>query len=86
MNGTTTDNTTRLLDELNNMFTYHMAEGEQPLKYAAIRGQCLELAQLIVALCPAGKERAEAILRLNEVMFWANAAVARKLSDHAAQV
>ena len=70
-------NEVELLARLRNMFEYHMAEGEQPLKYAAVRGQCLELAQLIVALCPESEERNKALERLNETMFWANAAVAR---------
>ena len=72
-----TAETSSLLEKLENQFTYHMAEGEQPLKYAAVRGQCLELAQLIVALCPDSSERDIAVERLNEVMFWANGAIAR---------
>lgn len=72
-----TAETSSLLRELENQFTYHMAEGEQPLRYAAVRGQCLELAKLIVVLCPESTERDIAIERLNEVMFWANGAIAR---------
>lgn len=65
------------LEELENRFIYHMAEGEQPLKYAAIRGQCLELAKMIAALCPESRERSLAFTALEEAMFWANASVAR---------
>lgn len=63
--------------KLENQFMYHIAEGTQPLQYATVRGECLELARLIVVLCPESEERDQAIKRLNEVMFWANAAVAR---------
>lgn len=66
-----------LLAKLENQFMYHMAEGAQPLKYATIRGQCLELAQMLVALCPESEERDIAVRKLNETMFWANASVAR---------
>ena len=65
------------LTDLENRFMYHMAEGEQPLKYAAIRGQCLELAKMIAALCSESRERSIAFTHLEEAMFWANASVAR---------
>lgn len=67
-----------LMTELENQFKYHMAEGEQPIQYAAIRGACLDLAKLIAAICPDSLERDVAFERLNEVMFWANASVARR--------
>jgi hypothetical protein len=73
---------TDLMAKLENQFMYHIAEGAQPLKFATIRGECLELAQLLVALCPVCEERDEAIRKLNEVMFWANAAVARHDGSH----
>lgn len=63
--------------KLENQFMYHIAEGTQPLQFATIRGECLELARMIVVICPDGEEREQAIRRLNEVMFWANAAIAR---------
>lgn len=64
--------------KLDNQFKYHIAEGAQPMQFATIRGECLDLARIIVVICPDCEEREQAILRLNEVMFWANAAIARE--------
>lgn len=72
------DNNTELIIRLERMFTFHPAEGAQPLQYATIRGECLDLAKLIAVLLPDCEEREQAFLRLNEVMFWANAGVARR--------
>lgn len=64
--------------ELENRFRYHVAAGEQPLKFAAIRGECLGLARLMAVLIPEGRERDIAIEKLEEAMFWANAGIARE--------
>lgn len=69
--------TTELVHRLEQMFTFHPAEGAQPLQYATVRGECLDLAKLIAVLLPDCEEREMAFMRLNEVMFWANAGVAR---------
>lgn len=64
--------------ELENMFTYHPATMEQPGLYGAVRANCLQLAKELTALCPASEELRLAIWKLNEVMFYANASIARK--------
>ncbi|WP_330435935.1 MULTISPECIES: Acb2/Tad1 domain-containing protein [Streptomyces] len=65
-------------DELTRRFTYHPpATPERAVAHATMRGACAGLAATIVDLCPAGREQALAITKLEEAMFWANAAIAR---------
>ncbi len=60
-----------------NNFTYHAPKPGQPEKYEAIRAKAKEFAYLIEELTPKCREQSVAITKLEEVMFWANAAVAR---------
>lgn len=64
--------------ELEARFTYHAPSGDQPERYVAIRDQAKSLAQTIVASTPASREQALAITALEEAVFWANAAIARR--------
>ena len=77
MNDEANGENTELLSALENQFKFHPAEGTQPLQYATVRGQCLDLAQLIAVIVPDCWEREQAFKKLNEVMFWANAGIAR---------
>lgn len=63
--------------KLENNFSYHEPKGDQQVRYAAIREECLQLASCISLLCPNSRERALALTKLEEVMFWANASIAR---------
>jgi hypothetical protein len=58
-------------------FTYHPPKTGQPEKYEKIRSQALKLAELLCDLCPECRERSLAITKLEEVVFWSNAAIAR---------
>lgn len=64
--------------DLVNRFNYHPAKTED-IKYAhgRIRGLCLNLAIEFDEELPEGREKALAITKLEEAMFWANAAIAR---------
>lgn len=46
-------------------------------KFIAIRSKCADLALHINDNIPEGREKSLAITHLEEVMFWANAAIAR---------
>ena len=64
--------------DLNNRFEYHPPTSDGiALNHQAIREECKNLAQFIDALIPEGREKALAITKLEEAMFWANAAIAR---------
>lgn len=63
--------------ELNNRFVYHPPTPEKKTKHEDIRVRCEELAHAINALLPEGREKSLAITKLEEVMFWSNAGIAR---------
>lgn len=63
---------------LENNFSYHAPKSdEQKGLYEEIRGCCKHLAAYLLDNCPESRERSVALTKLEEVMFWANAAVAR---------
>jgi hypothetical protein len=62
---------------LDKVFTYHAPEGDQPARYVALRDRAREYAELVIRLAPASRERSLAMTKLEEVVFWANAAIAR---------
>ena len=63
--------------ELEKRFTYHQPKGNQPEKYEVIRGRAKQLAELINDITPDSREKSVAITKLEEVVFWANASIAR---------
>ena len=63
--------------KIENTFTYHATKGDQCERYQAIREKAKEFAYLITEKCPDSREKSVAMTKLEEVMFWANAAIAR---------
>lgn len=57
--------------------TYHPPKNGQAERYAAIRSRAADLADLLVTLCPPSREKSLAQTHLDEVVFWANASIAR---------
>lgn len=66
-----------LIERIERNFTYHPPRADQGVRYERMRAHAKALAQLIVETCPDGRERALAITKLEEVIFWANASIAR---------
>ena len=64
-------------NDLANRFTYHSPDEERAKKHAHIREQCFSLSNLLDSYLPDGREKSLAITKLEEVMFWANASIAR---------
>lgn len=58
-------------------FSYHAPREGQPEIYGQLRAQAKDLAYLVAALVPAGRERSLAMTKLEECVMWANAGVAR---------
>jgi hypothetical protein len=70
--------------DLKNRFTYHPPkEPERPgplpqrLRYEEIRGRALQFAEILNSHCPDSRELELAITKIEEAVFWANAAIAR---------
>ncbi len=70
-------------EELTTRFTYHPPGGNQAERYSFIRAEAGDLATLIVENTPESREQSLAITKLEEVVFWANAAIARRDVDGA---
>ena len=68
------------MDDLRRRFTYHAPKENQPQKYENIRKNALAFADLIDKMCPDSREKSLAITHLEEVVMWANAAIARNES------
>ncbi len=63
--------------DIEKSFTYHPPKEGQPKKYEAIRNKAKELAYLIEESCLPSRERSVAMTKLDEVVMWANASIAR---------
>ncbi len=64
--------------DIDNRFAFHPASTEEKRnEHTSIREHCRELASFINEKVPEGREKSLAITHLEEVMFWANAAIAR---------
>lgn len=69
---------TMTVADLENRFAYHAPKNDVVVaKHSGVREHCLELAKFINEVAPESREKSLAITKLEEVMFWANAAIAR---------
>ena len=64
--------------DIDNRFTYHAPTEGQPVLYRDVRAAARQLAEFYNEVCPEGREKSLAITHLEETVFWANAAIARK--------
>lgn len=64
--------------DLERKFTYHPATPEKALRFTVLREHAKAFGMLIKEACPDGRERAIAITKLEELIMWANAAIARE--------
>ncbi len=61
---------------LDNWFTYHKPEADQPARYEELRAAGKTLAETIVRLTPACADQTVAIRHVRDAVFNANAAIA----------
>lgn len=68
-------------DELARRFNYHAPNTEKKVnRHAGVRAVLQNAAEEIIELTgPSTREQAVAITKLEEAMFWANAAIAREI-------
>lgn len=65
-------------EQLENWFTYHSPEGDQPQKYEAIRNAAHNLAKVIRDNTPESADQTAAIRLVRQASQTANAAIACK--------
>ena len=59
-------------------FAFHAATTQEKRdEHTSVRQQCRRLADSLNEVLPEGREKAVVMTKLEEVMFWANAAIAR---------
>lgn len=64
-------------DEIEKRFTYHAPKPGQPEQYRRLRDVAKQFAHLINHEAPETREKSLAMTKLEEVIMWANAAIAR---------
>lgn len=64
-------------EEFDNRFTYHRPKEYQVSTYEQLRQDGRIFARAILDLTPESREQAIALTKLEEAIFWANAAIAR---------
>ena len=68
-------------EQIEHCFASHVVNPEQVDGMDNIRTSCTVLGGVIDARCPDGREKSLALTKLEEVMFWADAAIARAKND-----
>jgi hypothetical protein len=66
-------------EDLENRFNFHPAtDPEVGQRHQNVRNRCLHLATELSKVVPPGREKTLMITKIEEVMFWANAGIARE--------
>ena len=58
-------------------FTYHKPDEDKAVRYTHIRNMARDLAYVIDNVCPESREKSLAFTKLEEMVMWANASIAR---------
>lgn len=64
-------------EDLNTIYTYHSPKMDQLSKYETIREKAKTFAEYLIKNCPKSREQSLALTNLEQVVMWANAAIAR---------
>lgn len=67
--------------DLTHRFAYHRPDTDKVQAHEDIRARCGELAHHLDHVLPPGREKSLAMTHLEDVMMWANAAVARSKTN-----
>lgn len=68
------------MDDLDKRFVYHAPDADRALLHGQVRTVIGDLARYFDDVLPDGREKALTVTKLEEVMFWANAAIAREVA------
>lgn len=76
-----------LVERIEHDFSYHKPPSQEVAdRHGLVRGAGLACARELIRFCPASRELSTAITKLEEAMFWANAAIARAPEAKPAEV
>lgn len=65
--------------DIEHRFAFHAATTDEKRDaHTSVRQACRRLADHINETCPDGREKSTAVTKLEEAMYWANAALARQ--------
>jgi hypothetical protein len=65
--------------DIEHRFAFHAAPTQEKRdEHTSVRQNCRRLADLLNEALPEGREKVVVMTKLEEVMFWANAAIARE--------
>lgn len=64
-------------ERIENAFTYHPPKDDQTERYVIIREEAKLLLKCILSYTPESREQSLAWTKIEEAVFWANAAIAR---------
>jgi len=67
--------------DLDSLFSYHAPDDGKKERCAYVRTQCLLLISRLIACCPESRELSLTITKIEEAMFWANAAIERQAAE-----
>lgn len=70
-------------EEIVNRFSYHPPTADARERHDAVRNYLIGAGKTLEHLVPDGREKALVFTKLEEVMFWANAGIARQISAKA---
>lgn len=59
-------------------FTTHLLDDQQQERYNDVRLYARSYVRVLCNVCPSSRELSLALTKLEEVVFWANAAIARE--------
>jgi hypothetical protein len=66
-------------EDIENRFAFHAATTDEKRDaHTSVRQSCRRLADFLNDKLPEGREKSTAFTKLEEVMFWSNAALARQ--------
>lgn len=63
--------------QIEKSFVYHSPKNDQSERYVELRDTGKKFAELIAAYVPESREQSLALTKLEEVIMWANAGIAR---------
>lgn len=66
-------------EDIANRFDFHQPDDEKRMSHEFVRNMLAATAKDFEHLLPEGREKSLAITKLEEAMFWANAALARSV-------